>query len=152
MSEDKTGGLGMTICGYYLMRLRPHGPLRPARIWDSGEQDEFGSTLLKAEVAGLARPVFDSYARHRVWVNIAEETAEQPGFSELVDCRGCRICETDGLSVVTTAVWPGPGFVLRRGLYPKCLRNQTDEETYTALMDLIDNKNWIKELKQKTGE
>lgn len=144
------------ICGYYLVRLRPRGPLQPARVYELRNIDENGQLLsdvtLHAEVAGRPWPVFDCYIRHRVWINADVATAETPGTSKLVDCPGCPLCATSGMGYdsamglqLTTAVWPGPGYTLRRGIYPKCMKHPIIASDYKALIDLMENKNWLDE-------
>lgn len=127
------------MLGFYLVRVVPYGPLVPARIFEAGERDQDGTPLsdvmLCGEVAGRPAPVFDAYIRHRIWLN-------GDGVSELADCQGCDLCSTQdgGDFVVTTAIWPGPGYVLRRGIYPKCLRHPIDEAEYRYF---VDDKNWV---------
>ena len=144
------------ICGYYLVRLRSHGPLMPARIWEFCLRDDDGTIMsdivLNAEVAGRPWPVFDCYIRHRVWVNREHATAEQPGTSELQDCPGCPMCATSSAGLdaamglqMTTAVWPGAGYTLRRGIYPKCMKHPITANDYQALTNLMENKNWLDE-------
>ena len=144
------------LLGFYLVRLRPRGPLLPARIWEACERDEDGNlmsdVLLCAEVAGRPWPVFDCYIRHHVWMNSDAATAETPGTSRLEDCPGCTLCNMSGAGYdaamglrLTTAVWPGNGYTLRRGVYPKCLNNRISEADFNALTELIENKNWLKE-------
>ena len=126
--------------GYYLVRLVPYGPLVPARIYWTGERDDSGNLVsdsaLCAEIAGRPAPLHDCYLRHRIWTNDEEQT-------ELVDCPGCPACDTQagGDFPVTMAAhaWK-PGNILKRGIYPKCLRHPISEQEYRFL---IDDTKWV---------
>ena len=125
--------------GYFLTRLVPYGPQVPCRIWMAGERDENGElisdAMLCAEINGRPAPVHDCYVRHRVWVN--DETR-----SELLDCPGCVDCATEPDAMVTLTMAEGwrPGYVLRRGVFPKCTRNPISESEYRYL---VDDSNWV---------
>lgn len=131
------------VLGYYVLRLRPHGPPMPVRIWEAGERDETGAPMsdimLCAEVAGRPAPAFDCWVRHRVWINVA-------GASELADCPGCVECEERPGAVITTVREHGmtterpPGHVFRSGVWPRCQGHEIDEAEYRYL---IDDTAWV---------